>query len=475
MSSDWKWVLRSSPSTRPITRFLPDDNSLAGLKSQVFSGTHMMVGISGGGSGLIDSAAAISDLGTSFALSTNLYGKNQIQLAGSLGQGMDMGGGAFGLCAIYSRDGSFGFANAPEITLTVSQISLMGSQGLSTTSMGPQQPGNPAGLLRTMSMSIYQTSDPSDAIHLEYGMTGESVDYLQHTARVSPFARLSVNLNRFGTLVAAYSDGGRPDELTAHSAMRELEVQNLPADDLASAVNAVARVPQVSTREGRLELQRTENFELGYNKTAKSRTYAFSAFHEDVANGRLNVAGDLSSLASGNVLSDGISQTSTYNIGNYQRNGYLGSVTQRVTDSLDLDFAYGRMGGFTTRQTAISTGAPASSFLRGDEHSLASAGLRTRIAKTGTKISAQYGWTDPRAAIPQHIFTTQTTYASPGLNVYLRQPLPSFFGLPGRLELTGDLRNLLSEGYLPLVNSDGRHLLIVQAPKAIRGGLSFTF
>jgi hypothetical protein len=64
---------------------------------------------------------------------------------------------------------------------------------------------------------------------------------------------------------------------------------------------------------------------------------------------------------------------------------------------------------------------------------------------------------------------------SPGLNIYFRQPLPSFFGMPGRLELTGDLRNLLSDGYLPLQNVDGRKLLIVEAPKAIRGGVSFTF
>jgi hypothetical protein len=331
------------------------------------------------------------------------------------------------------------------------------------------------GTMRTMSLSIYETADPFDNVHLEYGMTGESVDYLQHTSRVSPFARVSVNIGALGTIISSFSDGGRPDELTAHQTSSELSVPNPPADDLSTAVNAMARVPQISTRDGRLELQRTESFELGWNKTRGSRTYAVSAFSEIVSNGRLNVAGDLSSLPAGDVLSDGISQTSTFNIGNYHRNGYMASAAQRLTDWMDLDVGYGRMGGFTTRQGTLSNPALPSSFLRSEDHNMATVGLNTRIARTGTRLSAEYGWTDRGASLPQHVFTTQSTYAAPGLNIYFKQPLPSMFGLPGRLELTGDLRNLLSEGYLPLLNSDGRRMLIVQAPKAIRGGVSFTF
>ena len=64
---------------------------------------------------------------------------------------------------------------------------------------------------------------------------------------------------------------------------------------------------------------------------------------------------------------------------------------------------------------------------------------------------------------------------APGLNIVVRQPLPGFFGMPGHLELTGDLRNLLSDGYLPMATASGRQLLLVQSPKVIRGGLSITF
>jgi len=64
---------------------------------------------------------------------------------------------------------------------------------------------------------------------------------------------------------------------------------------------------------------------------------------------------------------------------------------------------------------------------------------------------------------------------SPGFNVYLRQPLPSLFGFPGRLEFTADLRNLLAQGYLPIGSGADGHMLIVQVPRSIRGGLNFIF
>jgi hypothetical protein len=57
----------------------------------------------------------------------------------------------------------------------------------------------------------------------------------------------------------------------------------------------------------------------------------------------------------------------------------------------------------------------------------------------------------------------------------VRQPLPGFLGFGGRLELTAEVRNLLAQGYVPVTTADGRTLLLVQAPRALRGGVSFVF
>jgi hypothetical protein len=477
MSDDWKWVLRSSPATRPITRLLDDNpkSSSPTLHPHIFSGTHAMLSLSGGDGGLIDSDSANADVGTGFALSTNIMGKNQLQIGGSLGQNTGFGLAAKGLCAIYSRDPEGGFGEPPEITFTVSQFGLIGGQ---VAGQNSTQGSGMAGSLppvRTMSLSIYEMADPADNLHLEYGVTGESVDYLQHTARVSPFARATVNFGGFGDLIAAYSDGGRPDELAAHQ-QAPPAIEDSTGEDLLSTVNTLARLPQLSERNGRLELQRTQNFELGYTKTSALRTYAISAFHEDVSNGRVNVAGSMSALNSGDLLSDGASMTSTYNIGHYNRNGFLASVDQRVTESLDLAVAYGRIGGFTADANGLAdSGAIQEKFLDLKNHNFATANLQVRAPVSGTRVSANYGWFDSGAVIPRHVFTTQNIYAQPGLNMTIRQPLPSLFGMPGRLEITADVRNLLAQGYLPLYSGDGHRLLVVQSPRAIRGGLNFIF
>jgi hypothetical protein len=463
MSNDWKWVLRSSPATRPITRFLAGDSASdeTPMHSRVFSGTHAMVSVSGGDSSLIDSDSAQSDLGTGFILSTNVLGKNQIQVGGNYAAGSMLGPAAMGLCAIYTRAPDGGFLVTPEVTLTVSQFDLMGQQ----SGVEPSNGSVPA--VHAMSLSIYQTLDPVDNVHLEYGMTGESVDYIQHTSRVSPFARVTVSAGLIGEVVASYSDGGRPEELLAHQPGDSAAREELQSNDIAGAANTLSRLPQLSYANGRLELQRTHSYELGLHKTAGSRTYSLSGFYENVADGRVNVAGDTDSLDPGDLLSDGVSKTAVYDVGHYTRNGLVASVSQRLNESLDISVAYGRMGGFTAD-------AAQANFLRQSSHNVANANLNARLPRAGTKLSASYGWMADGAVIPRHGFTTQNTYISAGFNVIVRQPLPSLFGMPGRLEVTADLRNLLAQGYLP-IGSDGHNVLMMQSPRAVRGGLNFIF
>ncbi len=385
------------------------------------------------------------------------------------------GPAAIGLAAIYSRTENGGFGEPPEVTLTMTQLGGLGPQlpgSQSTTNTGL---GN-APVIRTMSLSLYEVTDPFEGVHIEYGMTGESVDYLQHTSRISPFARATVDLGKAGQVIAAYSDGGRPDQLSAHQQYQAAADTGNPDSNLIDTVNTLARLPQLSDRNGRLELQRTQSYELGLTKTKGSRTYAVSAFYEDVSNGRINVAGNLSALDSGDLMWDGMSRTSTYNIGNYGRTGYIASVDQKVTDLLNVALAYGRMGGFTADPAGLGQSSGTQQrFLDEGNHNIAAADLQAEVPRCGMKISASYGWVDTGTVVPRHVFTTQNTYIAPGLNIDVRQPLPSFFGMPGHLELTANLRNLLAQGYLPFSTSDSHTLLMVQAPRAIRGGLNFIF
>ena len=73
------------------------------------------------------------------------------------------------------------------------------------------------------------------------------------------------------------------------------------------------------------------------------------------------------------------------------------------------------------------------------------------------------------------MYFTQTLRPDVGWNMYLRQPVPAFSGLRGRLEATADLRNLFAQGYLSLATVEGRRVLLLHTPRSLRGGFSFVF
>ena len=106
---------------------------------------------------------------------------------------------------------------------------------------------------------------------------------------------------------------------------------------------------------------------------------------------------------------------------------------------------------------------------------MAGAKFRASIPALGTRFTAGYGWVDSKSFVPTHMFVTQNNVVTPGLNFSFQQPIPSLFCFPGHLELTADLRNLLAQGYIPVGANGSNQLLVVQAPRAIRGGLNFTF
>jgi hypothetical protein len=81
---------------------------------------------------------------------------------------------------------------------------------------------------------------------------------------------------------------------------------------------------------------------------------------------------------------------------------------------------------------------------------------------------------DYRALMPSHYYLTQRAYPETGLNIRVRQPIPSFPGMPGRLEATAELRNMLAQGYLTIAQGS-QSVLLIQNPRAVRGGLSFIF
>jgi hypothetical protein len=464
MSDDWKWVLRSSQGTRPVLRFDPLKSTLPAGRpamSNVFSETRGIVRVSAGDGTSFSAMGTQPDLGTAFAVATSLFGSNQLEFSGNFGYSSHTGLPAGGFRTRYSRNGG---SQTPEITLAMHQVYLPARGGFS----GGGQDG-PS--LRVMSATMLNEFAFSNAVLLEYGSSIESISLLTRLNRVSPFARLTYDLGNKGSLRLAYSAGAPAAELASRGGDQAHSEESSAGTDFVG----LGMFPRVSMRNSVARVQRTENLELGFTKTAGSRTYRAGIFHERVSNGAAMLAG-AGDMFQGDILPDLGSESAIFNLGKYQRWGYAASLTQHLGERIETSLAYGRGGALTTegRELNVRDADELRRFIKVHERNWASARVAAKVPRVGTRLGTSYGWVDRRSMMPGHLYLAQNFSSEPGLNFTLRQPLPAVTGNMGRLEATAELRNLLQQGYLP-VSIDGRMLLFTNAPRALRGGLSFIF
>ncbi|MEJ7605774.1 MAG: hypothetical protein WKF37_05795 [Bryobacteraceae bacterium] len=288
---------------------------------------------------------------------------------------------------------------------------------------------------------------------------------------VSPFARLSAHLTPNSVLDFGYSSGAPPVDLLNSPKEKEID------PGLQRDITALSVMPRVSLRKGNAYVQRSQNFELGYTVELGSRTLSLGAYKESVANGALNLSAPGDFHYSGDLMPELFSNSSVFNIGRYARHGYTASVTEQLSDHFSATLAYGRGGVLLTDGRALETTNPEElrSRIRSGQRHWARGRIAGVAPGIGTRFAASYEWTDHTSLVPGHVYLTQKSYPETGLNIRLRQPLPSFGSLPGRIEATAELRNLLAQGYLPIALSDGRRLILSNSPRGLRGGVSFIF
>ena len=473
MSDDWKWTLKASTATRPVLRVLPDQSASDPNKrdqavGSVFTDTRGLLKVSAGDPGSLGGTSSQTDLGTAFALATSVLGRNQLQLSGNVGYSAHGGTPAAGFRTSYRREGG-----GPEISVTMQQVSLPARASLVELT-GPAL-GVPA--LRTMDVSIKDRIAISDELHLDYGMSLNSVSFLDHLNYLSKFARLTYDVGKMGDVQVAYSSGAPPAQLLVEEEHPgETHVrgdQTALAEDLA----AVSILPRLSLLNGRTAVQRSQDLEIGYEKRLRATIFNLTGYRETVTNAAMTIAAPFGdAFAIGDVLPDISDKSSILNIGSFQRTGFAAAVTQALGDRLEVGASFGRGGALALADHGMAV--ETADQLRSNTHTAqrfwASARASTTLPLVGTQITGSYQWTDYSTIMPTHFYLTQSTYPEPGLNIRVRQPIPSFPGIPGRLEATAELRNGLAQGYLPI--SDGtQRVLLIQQPRALRGGLSFIF
>jgi hypothetical protein len=462
MSDEWKHVLRSSMTTRPVLRIfdIPDPAQRPHSGANVFSDTRGMVRVSSGDGNPYGSGTD-QDLGTTFALATSVFGSHHVQVSGKFGYALNSELPSTGFRTSFSR----GETGGPEVKLMMQQVSMP----LRTGGVIGGQTGN-APALRTMSVTLIERTQITDDIEFDYGASLDSVTFMDRLNYLSPFARLTYRVGEQGTLAIAYSSGAPPLELLSP---RSSEVDS----ELQRDMTALAVLPRVSLRNGSAEVQRTQNMEIAYSLDMGSRTFTIGAYREMVGNAALTMSAPDGFFFGGDLLPDLSSNSSVFNIGGFRRSGYNVSVTQAFGADYSATVAYGRGGVLSADNRTLGTSNPDElrSMIQREQRNWLRGRVSGLIPGSQTRFAASYEWTDHKSLTPGHVFLTQSIYPETGLNIRLRQPLPGLSSLPGRLEASAELRNMLAQGYLPIMLSDGRRLLLANSPRALRGGLSFIF
>jgi hypothetical protein len=436
---DWKWTLRSV-ANRPILRVFDDPNANgvadpAEKQSHSLSGTlSFLAGSAPGGYG------TGSDMNTGFTLERSIYSEGQLAFSGEIGySGNTVPAGV--LRTTYSNrldDGS-----APTLGVTVRRFS-------------PTDPNLHNAALQALALSAGDDFTVADVLELKFGSELQTVQFMGHASAFRPYG--SAHLQISPNTVVEY------DYATSHPDPRaEKGFDSSPAD-LSEANPRISLVNFTPTIESAHHNEVSLSRRIGKNKIQ------VAAYSDRVDDPALLGTGS-PSTAGGFLLPDVSSGTFTYTGTTLDTSGLRFVLQRKFSNDLTgtIDCAYG--GVLDLAQPDVSL-QQAQQYLTTQRRHTVSAKLSGTTAHTHTRWIASYRWVNGPALTPVDMYNASIGQSEPFLNIFIRQPIPN---LGGHVEAIIDVRNLLAQGYIPVLAQDGQTVYLVQAARSVRGGVSFNF
>ena len=439
---DWKWILRTASSSRPVLQ-LRDGTVVIANSSDVQKDNEPRVSVEmDNGSVRPGSFSGTPGfLGTAVSYDQGLGRAGKLLMAGEVNYDQAISG-VFGgsVASIWLPSGHFG--EGPETTLTVRQVRL-GDSGRS---------------LRAMRFEHSEQMALAERVILEYGGEYLSGGYVgAATSSLRPHARLGVHLSAhwdaaflietdpdaYGLRTQASSEGGEP------------------------AIDALQAGPALIWSNGKPILNGGWHEEFAVRHDVGSRGQIESAiFRDDSRHQAVYGNGmDLTELAGqipGPVASDAGAA------------GFWGArmvYREKLSNNLELAGVYAWAGALAPNDQSAPLAELRDMVQTRYRHSVA-ARLAGKVPKSKTQVAASYKWIDGAVLTRQDVYSETAMAIDPNLSLTIRQPLPSF--RRGHWEALADFRNMLAQGYVSLEGLDGR-MLVMPVERSFRGGVSFQF
>ncbi len=436
---DWHWTLRST-ANRPILRVV-DDVPKAASKEEGHLAHPLTGSVAFIAGSEADGFGSSSDMTTAFSLERSMFSAGTLSFNGNIGSG---GGAPFGvLRASYVHSLTNG---EPTVTITYRRFAQPGTS----------VQNSPYGAIEI------RTSDNMTVagfIDLDYGADLESLEFANRVTAFRPFGAMKVHLSPDMVVEYRYA--------TSAPNTRALKgYDTAPADFSESG-------PKMSLAGGLPQIERARHQEVSISRRL-GKTNVQAAYYADLIRDIvLTGAGDPSAY-SDNVLPDIYSGTFSYAYNGLSTTGARVVVQRKISEDLTATADYST-GGVVSAKTAAGSWQDLPQILTTDRQHSVGAKFSGYIPVTKTRWVTSYRWTSGSALTPVDAFNQSPGQMDPYFSIFVRQPLPNVAFVPGKMEALLDLRNMMAQGYVPILGQDGHTVYLVQSARTLRGGLAFTF
>lgn len=445
---DWKWVLRSASSLRPVLQWREEDTdtSKAVILDTVSARPLARIEVTGGARHPGSVSNVTGAPGTEFAYDQTIDSSNHIIFAGQVSYDGDAPAG--GLAAAWQPTGSH--QNGPQSTIALREARI-----------GPDGP-----VFRGVRLDQSGSLTFGDRYLLRVGGEYDLVGLRSSAWSLKP--RLNwetrVGPNWYVDLVYASLPTGAA---SSDNPVAEL-TSSAQINALSYALNQLDAFPVLLWRAGRPVLENGKHEEMAVErKLGPHSIVQVAAFHDDNTHVALFAKGY--DLPAAEYFQDFYSKGFAYDGGSSVSWGTRAALQERISDDLELTTVYAWSGALVPNGIA---GEALRDMLRTSTRHSAAAKLTARIPKAGTRFTTGYKWVSGSVVSRVDPYGESVYDISPYLFVGIRQPLPRF--ALGRWEANAECDNLLAQGYVPMSTRDGQ-VILVPAYRSFRGGLSLQF
>jgi len=446
---DWKWTLRSV-ANRPILRVLEDGTTVVAQSGEsaadhdLKGSVSFLAGSPGQGFG------SPSDMTAGFAVERSLLSSGTLRLNGNLGYEPDgQGIPAAVLRTTYTN--SFNGVLEPSLAITALRLN---SPDLNTM---------PGATLQALSVTSSDRIVLGDMLEMKFGSELQTIQFMGRVNALKPFG--SVDLHITPNTVLEYQYATSVPNMGLEDRFGEDGFDSASSDLSETA-------PRMSITGFSPAVERDHHQEVSISQRIGKNNLQVAFYADSLADPVLTGVGEMTA-ESGEVLPDVYSGTFSYQGNNYATRGMRVVLQRKLLSDLTatLDYAYGGVLDLSRPDVQLQD---AREWIHKEQRQAVAAKFSGTVPKVKTRWIASYRYTGGRTLTPVDLFDTSAGQSDPYLNLCIRQPIPASL-LARHVEILIDLRNLLAQGYVPVMGRDGRTLYLVQSARSMRGGVAFSF